>query len=457
MPFFNQLLKNPDNVASTFLENVDMFKIYAVYCSNQPRIHGILKDYCKKYPQLDKIIQDSYNDTKTRNQGLEDFLILPMQRICKYPLLLSSLLKETSPQKKEYEVLQKALTRFKTIVSQINERTRSMENIENLSSIEKRIKESKSLELVNLKRNLIWEGRLKIKGYFIDTQKKPTVFLFNDLLLFCFVQDPNNLNSLFTVKHLMSLENCVSLQTHIIDDGDKNFEVIFEFEELQKKTNKKMRFKAVSNSERDTWISKFKNLDEMIKKPKSNNRTERLIHIRTRSRSGTHEMSPQLSEKLLSNSTSDLDSNFRKLKTIDRRLGVIFESHVIKDLLEKQKSETFFISQPSVKNLSKLEDEIIPIENKPVKSSVPQENSFDILADALTCALLLLKKKENQKNDFNELVEPIEQGLEEIIEKNPSISKAIKLLQNRNKKSNLEFKNKSGPKKLTKSQSFYQI
>jgi hypothetical protein len=65
-----------------------MFKLYAHYCSTQRLSTSKLKQYLLEYPALKQYLHSMYSKPICRSLRLEDFLIQPLQRLCKYPLLL---------------------------------------------------------------------------------------------------------------------------------------------------------------------------------------------------------------------------------------------------------------------------------------------------------------------------------------------------------------------------------
>jgi len=64
---------------------------------------------------------------------LEGFLLIPVQKICKYPLQLKELLRFTRPHHPDYYCLQRALVCMRRIAALINERKRKMESLQKLA------------------------------------------------------------------------------------------------------------------------------------------------------------------------------------------------------------------------------------------------------------------------------------------------------------------------------------
>ncbi|CAL8313246.1 unnamed protein product [Merluccius merluccius] len=67
---------------------------------------------------------------KNTEVPLEGYLVAPIQRICKYPLLLRELLKRTPKKHNDQGLVQEALQGMKAVCSNINEAKRQMEKLE---------------------------------------------------------------------------------------------------------------------------------------------------------------------------------------------------------------------------------------------------------------------------------------------------------------------------------------
>ncbi|XP_059242850.1 phosphatidylinositol 3,4,5-trisphosphate-dependent Rac exchanger 2 protein-like, partial [Mustela nigripes] len=67
---------------------------------------------------------------KNTDVPLEGYLVTPIQRICKYPLLLKELLKRTPRKHSDYAAVMEALQAMKAVCSNINEAKRQMEKLE---------------------------------------------------------------------------------------------------------------------------------------------------------------------------------------------------------------------------------------------------------------------------------------------------------------------------------------
>jgi SH3 domain-containing guanine exchange factor len=71
-----------------------------------------------------------------RNLQLLDFLITPLQRITRYPLLLQTLLSKTPIQHPEYEEIKGLLEKMKEVVALVNRTTGKAENVLKMKKIE---------------------------------------------------------------------------------------------------------------------------------------------------------------------------------------------------------------------------------------------------------------------------------------------------------------------------------
>ncbi len=78
--FYEDLKKNQNNVASVFLKWAKKFSIFSPYCINHDKAG-------EKLQQMKQRIKDAHLPLEP-DFALPSYLLKPVQRICKYPLLL---------------------------------------------------------------------------------------------------------------------------------------------------------------------------------------------------------------------------------------------------------------------------------------------------------------------------------------------------------------------------------
>lgn len=122
------------------------------------------------------------------------FLIKPVQRICKYPLLLESLVKVLNG-KDEYphlEELKQGVAAAKRITDMINEAQRRAENVATVKNLEGRVEDWKGHHISNF-------GTLLLDDIFTvtksDMDREYHVFLFEKIILCCKEYVPQGPNS----------------------------------------------------------------------------------------------------------------------------------------------------------------------------------------------------------------------------------------------------------------------
>jgi hypothetical protein len=62
--------------------------MYAIYCANQKTAYKTLARCTKTNVSFREALQQAHDNEQTRLLNLDSYLIKPMQRLCKYPLLL---------------------------------------------------------------------------------------------------------------------------------------------------------------------------------------------------------------------------------------------------------------------------------------------------------------------------------------------------------------------------------
>ncbi|EGG14671.1 pleckstrin domain-containing protein [Cavenderia fasciculata] len=248
----------------------EFLKSYFVYCSNQTKA---LSTFTNLRGKNCSYLGYLLSRRECRSLPFDSFLIKPIQRACKYPLLIRELLKSTPENHKSYSMLKVAQTKIESIVATINEKKREFDGQMRMYEIQSRFVESDiEMEKTILapSRKLAKEGVIDSMGYFIpgntSTQyykkaKEGCYFLFNDLLIW---GTPNKSGGIMTDVPSATDPNCplklrayIPLDSCIIRDvpTDPNaFEIIY--------SNKEVWMFILDDEE--TRISLYNEIDQLI-------------------------------------------------------------------------------------------------------------------------------------------------------------------------------------------------
>jgi len=97
---------------------------YSVYCGNHPFMTLLLIQLKTQNPEFIKFLNEVKLNQKerTRNLDIGDFLIKPLQRICKYPLLIKEMLKFIDESHDDYSNLMESGVFVEMTLNDINAR-----------------------------------------------------------------------------------------------------------------------------------------------------------------------------------------------------------------------------------------------------------------------------------------------------------------------------------------------
>lgn len=124
---------------------------------------------------------------------LQSYIIKPIQRLCKYPLLLKELIK-TSPdvsqdsQSVSYNELVMASSSMKEVANQVNEAQRRSENVGYLQSLVERVHNWRGFNLKD-QGELLYHGIVGVKDS--DSEKEYAAYLFEKIIFFFVENNPN--------------------------------------------------------------------------------------------------------------------------------------------------------------------------------------------------------------------------------------------------------------------------
>ncbi|KAL6445056.1 hypothetical protein ACFW04_002162 [Cataglyphis niger] len=175
-------------IGDILCENIPRMSAYIRFCSSQISAAMYLQRLTETSPEFVRVAQTCQQDPRTKGMPLSSFLIKPMQRITKYPLIIGKILEYTPIDHPDRQYLQEALAKSEEFCIQVNEGVREKENSDRLEWLQTHVM------CDGLEEQLIFNsltnslGPRKLLHYGIlhkaKSGKELVGFLTNDFLLF---------------------------------------------------------------------------------------------------------------------------------------------------------------------------------------------------------------------------------------------------------------------------------
>lgn len=175
---------------------MEHFSVYVRYCSNQVHQDRLLKELRETRPEFVEALHKLEADPKCHGLNMYSFLMLPMQRITRLPLLVDAIFKRLDIDSPGYQTCQETLAVLNKIVADCNEGAKKMERMEEMLHISHilEFRDCKAVPLISSSRWLVKRGELLRISF--DPNAKRTfgravrysktslyLFLFTDLLM----------------------------------------------------------------------------------------------------------------------------------------------------------------------------------------------------------------------------------------------------------------------------------
>ncbi|KAJ0056757.1 hypothetical protein NL108_015595, partial [Boleophthalmus pectinirostris] len=223
--------KHPLRVPHCFLRHQEQFGLYALYSKNKPKSDALLSHHGNAFFRRKQVELGDKMD-------LSSYLLKPIQRMSKYALLLSDLIKEvgvSQSQEAELATLHAATNMVKFQLRHGND----LLAMDAIRDCDVNLKEQG--QLIRQDEFTVWSGRRKCQRH---------VFLFEDLVLFSKPKRMEGGLDVFIYKHSFKTAD-VGLTESTGDDGLK-FEIWF-----RRRTSKNQTFilQAPSSEVKQNWTS----------------------------------------------------------------------------------------------------------------------------------------------------------------------------------------------------------
>nr|XP_020637586.1 rho guanine nucleotide exchange factor 26 [Pogona vitticeps]XP_020637588.1 rho guanine nucleotide exchange factor 26 [Pogona vitticeps]XP_020637589.1 rho guanine nucleotide exchange factor 26 [Pogona vitticeps] len=192
------------------------FDPYVKYCTNEVYQQRTLQKLLATNPAFKEVLSRIESQEECRNLPMISFLILPMQRVTRLPLLMDTICQKTPKDSPKYEACKQALKEVSKLVRLCNEGARKMERTEMMYTINSQLEfKIKPFPLVSSSRWLVKRGELTAyvedTGLFSKRTTKQQVyfFLFNDVLIITKKKSEESYNVTdYSLRDQLLVEQC---------------------------------------------------------------------------------------------------------------------------------------------------------------------------------------------------------------------------------------------------------
>ncbi|KAL3971707.1 carboxypeptidase N regulatory subunit [Sarotherodon galilaeus] len=228
---------------------------YIRFCSCQLNGATLIQQKTDDNPEIKDFLKRLAMDPRCKGMPLSSFLLKPMQRVTRYPLIIKNILENTPESHPDHSHLKAALEKAEELCSQVNEGVREKENSDRLEWIQAHVQcEGLSEQLVfNSVTNCLGPRKFLHSGKLFKAKSSKELygFLFNDFLLLTQVSPA----PLYILHPIFLNEVLVKLPTD--PSGD---EPLFHISHI----DRVYTLRAESINERTAWVQKIKAASELF-------------------------------------------------------------------------------------------------------------------------------------------------------------------------------------------------
>jgi len=249
-------LESANTLANIFIQNGPFFEAYAKYCAGYPKALSKLQELLNTNRGFVETLRVCETDPACNGLTITDFIIKPVQRICKYPLLFKEIIKCLDKDEEH------ATLKGEDVIGRVEVAMRESQKLADMAN-DLTKKSENSLRKIKIWRNIVG-GNHKTAQELLMAQKaiyikegsfefggtRVLLFLFNYFMLIAKIKQGKKVNEeTFAVKFVSTLDKVRFISPVDCDSG-----LEFEFEDR----DKVVRLTALSSNEKTVWLSLLK-------------------------------------------------------------------------------------------------------------------------------------------------------------------------------------------------------
>jgi len=189
------------NIPELFIKEADFLKLYTNYVENYTQMMGCLAEF-RKNREFEKFTKSLMK----KNLFIDNFLIVPIQRVPRYELLLREMMRKCKQEGPEFETISLALAKVRTVSEILNKRKHEFELVTRMYYLISRIWGlPPNVVLYDRQRKFLDEEVMARRSKYDDCRKTPChVLLFSDIIV--------TTDLAYKYKRLVQLSKLVSCQ-----------------------------------------------------------------------------------------------------------------------------------------------------------------------------------------------------------------------------------------------------
>ncbi|XP_046849050.1 intersectin-1-like [Xenia sp. Carnegie-2017] len=251
-------------IGDVLCEQLPRLTPYIRFCSCQLKACRLLQNKIENVPEFKNLEKQCSQTPRARGLPLSSYLLKPLQRVTKYPLLIRKILEDTPEKHSDRSDLEDALEKAEDLCRQINEGVRSQEDTDRLEFMQTHINtEGLDERLVfNSQTNCLGQRKFVYDGTLFKHKsgKELQAFLCNDFLLL--TRENSSLAKKIgkdSEKQYVLYQPPIRLNEITVKVPDQHSEeTLFQVSHI----DKMYLLRAETKNERITWVRKLKQASE---------------------------------------------------------------------------------------------------------------------------------------------------------------------------------------------------